>query len=361
MRLQESTPTLFKCPGSFFGSWGRFMFSLGHVFSLCTGAQFGRFLPGSAGKYAQNKGRHMQGTRYDRNHPTNRASTAWLEVGLTDEKASHKPPLPTTDFFRTAIGGVKPGYTGFVPHARAHFGSSHFGHVEADDPGGPARTGSPPKTDHAVIARHLAALEQSTVACVGIPSLPLPSGPFTASTSSAAGAAPYRQVRHCGYQDPKPPSVLVSWPPARQSASSSTPRRAIIGFGGHRPGERDAHDKVVHGLVGAYHQVHANVVGRQQTVHRGQGRNGQGDSGRRGNFADERTCVQDVGALIEAGKNIQNTVAAHNDWTVHAASPPPAIPSSAMLPGARTMFTPCVITSPVLRFLNTQRSAPEID
>ena len=57
-------------------------------------------------------------------HLDNRASTNFQEYGK-----GWKVPDDTlsTDRFRDSVGGVLVGYTGFVPNARTHFGSSHVG------------------------------------------------------------------------------------------------------------------------------------------------------------------------------------------------------------------------------------------
>ena len=56
----------------------------------------------------------------------NRPTTSFQEYGK-GWKVPHE--TLSTDRFRDAVGGVVAGYTGFVPNARTHFGSSHVGGV----------------------------------------------------------------------------------------------------------------------------------------------------------------------------------------------------------------------------------------
>ena len=56
---------------------------------------------------------------------SNRPTTSFQEMGCgwkrpEDKSASSEP-------FREAVGGVLAGYTGFVPNAKTHYGSSHVG------------------------------------------------------------------------------------------------------------------------------------------------------------------------------------------------------------------------------------------
>ena len=58
-------------------------------------------------------------------HLDNNPSTTWQEIGR-----GWKPEDPgdsRSDGFRNTVGGVLVGYTGFVPNARTHYGSSHVG------------------------------------------------------------------------------------------------------------------------------------------------------------------------------------------------------------------------------------------
>ena len=53
----------------------------------------------------------------------NRPTTSFQELGCGWKLPEEKP----NENFRDAVGGVLAGYTGFVPCARTHFGSSHVG------------------------------------------------------------------------------------------------------------------------------------------------------------------------------------------------------------------------------------------
>ena len=59
------------------------------------------------------------------------ATTQWMELGT--EYKPPEPPSPNQNYL-AASGGVKIGYTGFVPHSRRHFGSSHRGGVDGTRP-----------------------------------------------------------------------------------------------------------------------------------------------------------------------------------------------------------------------------------
>jgi len=220
--------------------------------------------------------------------------------------------LPTSDAFRAAVGGVKVGYAGHIPNAQTHFGASHFGRVEAEDPGGPARS-APPRRCEFSIPRD-ASIEQGK-------SLPLPSRPYSASTTGAAGghglahnALARRVVCH--------PSPHYGPPSRRQS-------EIAIGYGGHRQGARDAGDRAVHDLVGAFN-------------HRGYttSRRGQLSAGSTSSAALEVPLGSQSDRSTEASRQLRSAdqicfapaagrVPAHNDWRVHSEHAPPPVPDTA--------------------------------
>jgi hypothetical protein len=58
-------------------------------------------------------------------HLSNNPTTSWSEIGHGWKE--REPGDSRSDEFKGAVGGVLCGYTGFVPNARTHCGSSHVG------------------------------------------------------------------------------------------------------------------------------------------------------------------------------------------------------------------------------------------
>lgn len=74
---------------------------------------------------------------------SNRPTTSWIAHlrGSSGERVNQDVPS-VTDEFRDGIGGVKIGYTGFVPGAPSHFGTSHRGGSDGIGPPAPSRGSS---------------------------------------------------------------------------------------------------------------------------------------------------------------------------------------------------------------------------
>jgi len=214
----------------------------------------------------------------------------------------------TSGAFRAAVGGIKVGYAGHIPNAQTHFGASHYGRVEADNPGGPARS-APPRRCDLPMPRD-ASIEQGK-------SLPLPSRPYSASTSGAAGGyglAHDAQARR-----------IVCHPSPHYGPPSRCQSATAIGYGGHRLGARDAGDRIVHDLVGAFNHRGDTTVSRRAHQLSGGTSSAVGSQSDRSTDASRQPCSADqIGHAAAAGR-----VPVHNDWRVHSERAPPPVPHTA--------------------------------
>lgn len=130
------------------------------------------------------------------------------------------------------------------------------------------------------------------------------STPFSGSTVLAAG------------------STLASREPASPTRSNHgagldgvNTRRAIVGFGGHRPEARDATDRLIEHRVAAYSQS-CQLRPRRQAGDHGQAWVGF-----------ELLADESIGSLVATGR-LQSSVKAHNDFLVHSPNGPPSPPCS---------------------------------
>ena len=219
-------------------------------------------------------------------------------------------PLPTAAPFRVAVGGILPGYAGHVPHAQLHIGAAHTGGVRRSAP-----------RDANI---HLRLAEAHTIArhkfnddCH---SLPLPNASNGYYVNSP--------------QRPDISKLDALWAP--NYSGSRGPQSDAIGrlhrTTYHRgPGRRAAEERAVHACVGAFHdestpysEVHPGHAARRPASARDRRLEDRGH-----NLQEEATRIATVSQQIKAGRNVQNTVAATNDWLMHSATPPPPLPAGA--------------------------------
>jgi len=217
-------------------------------------------------------------------------------------------PLPTAAAFRSAVGGILPGYAGHVPHAQLHIGAAHTGGVRR----------SAPRDAYVRLAEaHTIARQNFNDDCH---SLPLPNASNDYYVKSQ--------------QRPDISKLDALWAPNysgyRRTQSDAIGRLHRTTY--HRgPGRRAAEERAVHACVGAFHvestpysEVHPGPDARRPASARDRRHESRGH-----NLQEEATRIATVGQQIKAGRNIQNTVAATNDWIMHSATPPPPLPAGA--------------------------------
>ena len=139
-------------------------------------------------------------------------------------------PLPTAAAFRSAVGGILPGYAGHVPHAQLHIGAAHTGGVRR----------SAPRDAYVRLAEaHTIARQNFNDDCH---SLPLPNASNDYYVKSQ--------------QRPDISKLDALWAPNysgyRRTQSDAIGRLHRTTY--HRgPGRRAADERAVHACVGAFH------------------------------------------------------------------------------------------------------------
>ena len=240
-----------------------------------------------------------------------------LETNRTEQGPMYKTwaspedaPLPTAAPFRVAVGGILPGYAGHVPHAQLHIGAAHTGGVR--------RSAPRDANIHLRLAEaHIIARHKFNDDCH---SLPLPNASNGYYVNSP--------------QRPDISKLDALWAP--NYSGSRGPQSDAIGrlhrTTYHRgPGRRAAEERAVHACVGAFHdestpysEVHPGHAARRPASARDRRLEDRGH-----NLQEEATRIATVSQQIKAGRNVQNIVAATNDWLMHSATPPPPLPAGA--------------------------------
>ena len=234
-----------------------------------------------------------------------RETTAWREIGT-----SWKPPDDTklksaNQQYLASSGGVKTGYTGFVPHARRHFGSSHRGGVDGPDGA------------HNQI-------------------------PSDARIAAAQGAKGIEAGGNMGtLQTPSMIEEVTGIHPRTPAPRMDPNGGAILGYGGHRPRHafEDAHGRKVDSYRGS-------PMIAQQTPHRRGHRALPGKVGARpqqqwvpppkrsltpppswrDSDPGEGGAAGQLDEFLAKSTTMKGIVT--NDWLVHQAEPPPSLPAS---------------------------------
>lgn len=205
-------------------------------------------------------------------------TTSWMELGTEWKEAA--PPSANQKYL-VASGGVKMGYTGFVPHSRKHFGSSHKGGVDGT------------RSD-------LVAQRRSAQGAREIPDASVPMG-----TLQTPGMIEDASV------------AFVGLDPARVPVQ---PRGgAILGYGGHRPTAVNEMSDSPRASITPYRR-HFREVSDKVGIGANRPASASAVTGRAPRRGDPpppvlRPATQALGV---------------NDWVVHQTTPPPGLaPDSA--------------------------------
>jgi len=189
-----------------------------------------------------------------------RDTTAFQTLGAEYKYRS----MDKAEAFRETVGGVKSGYHGHVPGAQNHVGSAHVGGVPLHDFHGPeldrpqyhprdprwqtesSRQGPRGQVGGNDVHLDLRAASMPRGSGLTPPATPAPLAHRTNRTGQTPPASQQRGSPN-GYAGPTPRG---GQPPRNaQPPDQSLP---IVGYAGHRMGERDLTDQSVRGQVEAY-------------------------------------------------------------------------------------------------------------
>lgn len=240
-----------------------------------------------------------------------RETTSWRELGTDWKPADTTKVHSQNQRYLEASGGVKLGYSGFVPHARRHFGSMSKGRVDGQE-GAHQQSASASRT--------AAAQGASTIEGGGnTGTLLLPS-----MVSEIEGTPP-----------PKPPTPQFGG--------------AVIGYGGHRPRYtfEDGHGRRVESYKGSPmlaertpfrrgHRELTSKVGLSRRLEQEQRPRtaltprtppSRDEHGRVHGDSDGDGVADSAGTLdafLARSTRMKGVVV--NDWQVHQRQPPPPVP-----------------------------------